>query len=58
MGHVMDQAVHKTGKINLESRMAAVGPGMILAEYANENISGGLASFLQDNLLFSEVNHT
>lgn len=56
MERAIDKVVHKTGKTNFESRIAAVGSGMILAEYANENISGGLASFLQDNLLFSDLN--
>ena len=37
--------------------MAAVqGSGLALGEFGNDNTSGGLASFLHDNLLLSDVN--
>lgn len=49
-------------KVNLDARMAAAAGfnhnGMIInpSEFANDNASNGLTSFLQDNLLLSDAN--
>ena len=46
-------------RAGLDARMAAVvavNSGLAAHEFGNDNASGGLASFLHDNLLLSDVN--
>ena len=52
-------AANQASKVNLDARMAAAAAssGIHPGDFQNnENTSGGLASFLQDNLLLSDVN--
>ena len=68
VARVLNQAVERASKVNLEARMSSLMQPMyggapptpqqaITAEnFGNDNTSGGLASFLQENLLLSDLN--